>query len=173
PAVLDSTWVSTHGPGVYDVMHSCSGCTDVTIDGSSPANCPAQYSGSYTTCLLGYTFYLENGATMDVTGKTSVLITPYVPAATQNPNDGFFAVYAPPGSSASLTEEKNGTLLAMTGTVYMPSGTVDIVTNAILRIDGQALVNTWNVQSGNHDNPVITFNNQRAATQREVLQLVE
>jgi hypothetical protein len=165
--------------GLYYVTHNpnCAAptCTDVVIDGhSAPANCPAGYS-SYTTCLLGVTFWLDSGATIGVSNGASVLISPYMPPSdpSLDPNDGRFPVYAPAGSAAGVYETTLQSVLVMTGTLYMPSGTMSVSSNATLGIDGQAIVNTWNVQSGDHTNPVILYDPSGTATQREVLQLVE
>ena len=47
------------------------------------------------------------------------------------------------------------------------------VISSLFLKDGQAIVNAWNVQSGNHSNPEILYDPSATATQREVLQLVE
>jgi hypothetical protein len=90
-----------------------------------------------------------------------------------DPNDGRFSIYAPIGSAAGVYETNTQTTLVMTGTVYLPSGTMSATSNGTLGIDGQAIVNAWNVQSGNHSNPEIVYDPHATATQREVLQLVE
>ncbi|HZS14728.1 MAG TPA: pilus assembly protein TadG-related protein, partial [Candidatus Dormibacteraeota bacterium] len=167
-------------PGLYYITHNpnCSAptCTDVVIDGhGAPSNCTSPYSPTYTTCLLGVTFWLDKGATIGVSNGASVLISPYMPPSdpSLDPNDGRFSIYAPAGSSAGIYETNTQSVLTMTGTVYMPSGTMSVTSNGTLGIDGQAIVNAWNVQSGNHTNPVILYDPGATATQREVLQLVE
>jgi Flp pilus assembly protein TadG len=174
------TVTSPLAAGVYDIIHNplCSppSCYDVTIDGlSAPSNCAAPYSLSYTTCLLGVTFYLEGGATIGVINKASALFTPYQPPAgtTSNPNDGYFPLYAPPSSAAGVYVTNTSTQLVMTGTVYMPSGTFRVSQNALLSIQGQVIVNRWDVQSGNHTNPEITYDPARVASERETRLLVE
>lgn len=174
------TVTSSLTAGLYYVTHNpnCPAptCTDVVIDGhSAPSNCPAAYSATYTTCLLGVTFWLDQGATIGVINGAKVLMSPYMPSPDNSldPNDGRFPVYAPAGSTGGVYESDSASVLAMTGTVYMPSGTMSVTSNATLGIDGQAIVNTWNVQSGDHANPVIDYNPSGNATQREVLQLVE
>lgn len=174
------TVTSSLAAGLYFVTHNpnCPAptCTDVVIDGhSAPSNCPAAYSATYTTCLLGVTFWLDQGATIGISNGAKVLISPYMPSpdTSLDPNDGRFPVYAPAGSAAGVYETNSQSLLAMTGTVYMPSGTMSVTSNATLGISGQAIVNTWNVQSGDHANPVVDYNPSGNAAQREVLQLVE
>jgi Flp pilus assembly protein TadG len=171
---------SALAPGLYYVTHnpSCSAptCTDVVINGhSAPSNCPAAYSATYTTCLLGVTFWLDKGATVGVSNGARVLVSPYMPSpdTSLDPDDGRFPVYAPAGSAAGVYETDTQSVLALTGTVYMPSGTMSVTSNATLGIQGQAIVNDWNVQSGDHANPVISYDPSGNATQREVLQLVE
>lgn len=174
------TVTSPLAAGVYDVIHNplCSPptCYDVTIDGhSAPSNCVSPCTSSYITCLLGVTFYLEGGATIGVTNGASVLLTPYQPppGTTDNPNDGYFPVYAPPSSAAGLYVEKNSTQLVMTGTVYMPSGMCSVGQNVVFSTQGQVIVDSWEVQSGNHANPVITYDTTRVASERETRLIVE
>lgn len=173
------TVTSSLASGLYYITHNpnCPAptCTDVVIDGhSAPANCPAAYA-QYTTCLLGVTFWLDKGATIGVVNGANLLISPYMPSpdSSLDPNDGRFPVYAPTGSAAGVYESNTQSVLVMTGTVYMPSGTMSVSSNATLGIEGQAIVNAWDVQSGDHANPVIDYNPSDAATQREVLQIVE
>ncbi|HXA27194.1 MAG TPA: pilus assembly protein TadG-related protein [Candidatus Angelobacter sp.] len=165
--------------GLYYVTHNpnCTApnCTDVVIDGhSAPSTCPNAYA-QYTTCLLGVTFWLDKGATIGVSNGASVLISPYMPPSdpSLDPNDGRFPIYAPIGSAAGIYETNTQSVLVMTGTVYMPSGTMSVSSNATLGVSGQAIVNAWNVQSGNHTNPEIQYSPGATAGQREVLQLVE
>jgi hypothetical protein len=173
------TVTSSPLPGLYYVTHNpnCAApnCTDVVIDGhSAPSNCPGQYS-MYTTCLLGVTFWLDKGATIGVSNGAKVLISPYMPPSdpSLDPNDGRFPIYAPIGSAAGIYETNLQSVLVMTGTVYMPSGSMSVTSNATLGISGQAIVNSWSVQSGNHTNPVILYDPSGTAKEREVLQLVE
>src|SRR5581483_7142465 len=173
------TVTTSPAAGLYYVTHNpnCSApnCTDVVIDGhSAPSNCPAQYS-AYTTCLLGVTFWLDKGATIGVSNGAKVLISPYMPPSdtSNDPNDGRFPIYAPAGSAAGVYETNLQSVLVMTGTAYLPSGTMSVSSNATLGIEGQAIVNAWSVQSGNHANPVINYDPSGTATQREVLQIVE
>lgn len=166
-------------PGLYFITHNplcvAPGCTDVVISSAVAGSCTGIYVGVYDTCLPGVTFWLDQGASISVSSKVRVLTSPYVPpsGSSQNPNDGMFSVYAPLGSSAGIYITKNGTSLATSGTVYMPTGTMSLADNALLNIQGQAIVNQWNVQSGNHTNPEITFQRNAVAAQRETLQTVE
>ena len=166
--------------GLYYVTHNpnCAApsCTDVVIDGhSAQNNCTGAYASSYTVCMLGVTFWLDKGATIGVTNAAKVLISPYQPPGdtSDDPNDGRFNVYAPAGSAAGIYESNVNSVLVMTGTTYLPSGSMNVGQNAILSITGQAVVQSWNVQSGNFTNPEITYDPHATAAQREVLQLVE
>lgn len=169
--------------GVYDVIHNpnCTptSCYDVTIDGRgtgarSSACTDPTIQAAYSTCLVGVTFYLEQGATVGVINGANALITPYVPSpATTNPQDGAYPVYAPSGSAARVEARNNGTHLTMTGTVYVPSGSVVAGQNATLYVQGQAIAQSWSVQSGNHLNPTVAYDASRVATERETLLLVE
>jgi Flp pilus assembly protein TadG len=166
--------------GLYYVTHNpnCAApsCTDVVIDGhSAQNNCTGSYSSAYNVCMLGVTFWLDKGATIGVSNGAKVVLSPYQPPndTSQNPNDGHFSIYAPAGSAAGVYESNVQSVLVLMGTLYMPSGSMTVGQNAILSIVGQAVVESWNVQSGNFTNPEITYDPHAVATQREVLQLVE
>ena len=167
-------------PGLYYVKHNpnCAApnCTDVVIDGHTALNgCTGSYASSYNVCMIGVSFWLDQGATIGISNGAKVLLSPYVPTVdtSLDPNDGFFSVYAPAGSAAGIYETNNTTSLVMTGTVYMPSGSMNVTQNAILSVVGQVIVQSWNVQSGNFTNPEITYQQSAVAKQREILQLVE
>lgn len=158
-------------PGIYSISQSNTHGYDVSI-GTALNNCGG--GSAFNVCLSGVTFILNGGATMNVTSKMVVNQTPYSgPAGTNNPNDGRFSIYAGTGSAASLFVDKNGTTYEVQGTLYIPTGSVTVDTNAYLDVVGQAIVNSWNVQSGNHANPDITYDASRSAQMREVLRLVE
>jgi hypothetical protein len=173
------TVTSPLAQGLYYITHNptcvAPGCTDVVIDKGAPSNCTGTYTPAYTTCLIGITFWLDRGATIGVSKGANVLISPYWPATdpSLNPNNGRFSIYAPLGSTAGMYVSNIQTTLVMTGTTYMPSGTMNVTQNATLGINGQAIVNQWSVQSGNHTNPEIQYDANAVAKQREVLQLVE
>jgi Flp pilus assembly protein TadG len=173
------TVTSTLAQGMYIIKHNpnCAApsCTDVTINGSTPDNCTGAYATSYNVCMIGVTFWLDNGATIGVGNGAKLLLTPYTPPndTSLDPNDGFFCVYSPPGASVGIYETNNTTQLSMQGTVYMPSGSMNVTQNAILYISGQAIALNWNVQSGNFTNPEIVYDPKAVAKEREVLQLVE
>lgn len=166
--------------GLYYVKHNpnCAApnCTDVVIDPHyAQDNCTGSYATSYNVCMIGVTFWLDQGATIGVGNGAKMVISPYLPPSdtSLDPNDGFFSVYAPAGSAAGVYEANVSSVLVMKGTVYMPSGSMNVTQNAILSIQGQAVVQSWNVQSGNFTNPEITYVQSAVAKQREILQLVE
>lgn len=155
-------------PGLYVIQHannnSCTiknNCYDVQVNQS--------------VNLTGVTFYLLNGATVGVYGNgVNVSLSPYNNTASNNPGDrGVYPIYSD-GNTASALEVTNGAVLTTTGTLYIPNGNVDVLNNALITINpGQAIVGSWNVQSGYHPNPDITWTGSNAAPQREVLKIVE
>jgi hypothetical protein len=171
----------TMKPGIYHVKHNPdlnSGESDVVISGtpvsadSDPTQgCP---SSGYVEYLCGVTFILDAGAIITVQGNgTTVIITPYIPPSPTG-NDTKFPVYSGYGvSGTTINVNDTNAKLVMTGTVYMPSGSMNVGQNAFVYIQGQAIVNTWNVQSGNHPNPDILWDGSRVATEKEILRLVE
>lgn len=169
----------TLSKGVYHIAHNANcknGCTDVTIasggvaaDGSA-GNCP---STGYDTYLCGVTFVLDQGATIGVSSGIHVAITPFIPANPKG-NDGRFPIYSPANvTGASFNISNTNTTVTLTGTLYMPNGAVNVGQNAFIFVDGQAIADTWNVQSGNHPNPDISYDAARDADFLEILQLVE
>jgi hypothetical protein len=166
-------------PGLYFITHNpncvAPGCTDVVINSAVAGSCTGSMAGLYDVCMQGVTFWLDKGATIGIGNKVSALISPYVPpsGSSQDPNDGTFPIYAPLGSAAGVYITNIGTNLTATGTVYMPTGTMSLTQNATINIQGQVIVNQWNVQSGNHLNPEVTYVKNTVAAQREVLQTVE
>lgn len=166
-------------PGVYEIVHDAALSSDVTVSQAVTGSCSGADAATYDVCLYGVTFYLQQnggaGATMYVGkgGGINARVTPYLPSGSSNPNDGRYPIYAPRGVTAQLTVDKNKTLLALQGTVYMPSGSTSITSNADMAIDGQAIVSSWVNQGGNHPSPRITFDSGTTAQQREMLRLVE
>jgi hypothetical protein len=61
----------------------------------------------------------------------------------------------------------------VTGVIWLPTGGVTINNKVALEDQGQIIVNTWNDQSGNHQNPTVTYNAGVAAIQPELLLLSE
>jgi hypothetical protein len=133
-------------PGIYDVVNSgsCGTGYDIYIGGAVALTC--------------VTFVMENNTTMDIYHtKGTVTQTPwgpgctgFTPASPVDANDGKYVIYAPPGSSASLLVEKNGTVYNPTGTLYLPSGHFTIDNNANMNVTGQAIFNDMSDQNGNH-----------------------
>jgi hypothetical protein len=61
----------------------------------------------------------------------------------------------------------------LTGVIWLPTGTATINNKNAIEDTGQILVNTWNDQSGNHQNPSVTYSGPNASPQQEELKLVE
>ena len=59
------------------------------------------------------------------------------------------------------------------GTVFLPGSEVSFSTNQAMEDVGQVYCKYWAVQSGNHPNPVVTYDSGDMAAQAEVLRLVE
>jgi hypothetical protein len=153
--------------GMYEIDpgRNTNGC-DVTMDGS-------------VTQLLGVTFYLKQGAGICVTIPSGVTIrqTPFN-AGTGAAGDGRYAVLSDNAQSPSITMTSSGGgstsgIWSVTGVIWLPTGNVTINNKVALEDQGQIIVNTWNDQSGNHQNPSVTYNASMAAAQTEILQLSE
>jgi Flp pilus assembly protein TadG len=162
---------TTWPQGIYTMDSTvCNGANGLDFSGNG---------ASYT--LNCVTLYFPNGGNMTVSKNSdSVTQTPFGPGCSDfsaarppNPNDGKYAIYAPAGSAPTITIQQNTDTYTATGTVYMPDGTVSIGQNCIINITGQAVVGTWNVQSGNHPNPDVTYSASVDATTIPALRLTE
>jgi hypothetical protein len=88
-------------------------------------------------------------------------------------SDCRYSFYDPTSASAIYVID-NGSTLTSFGTAYLPGGSVHVDSNAYMDIaSGQAIVNTWDVQSGFHQNPDIVYSGQNSAPQNEVVKLVQ
>lgn len=178
-----SCWTSTTtvSPGLYEIFHNpgCSApsCADLLISGAM--------------CLSNVTFWLEPGARMsinmngnDPTGNCAFLPAgqaatfydsgPYN-AGTGKPDDGTFVVYGGGGSEFDVIGGNNIAMFA-TGSIYMPGGTVmggASSAGALLLQNGQAVVDTWQVSTGNQPNPEINYTGAFTPVSSETFRLVE
>src|SRR5205807_5189999 len=59
------------------------------------------------------------------------------------------------------------------GTVYLPGQQVSFATNQAMEDVGMVYVGNWDVQSGNHPNPMVQFDAAVAAPLQTILRLVE
>jgi len=88
-------------------------------------------------------------------------------------SDCRFSFFDPTSASSVYVIDLGSTLTAY-GTLYLANGSVHVDSNAFVFIaSGQAIVNTWDVQSGFHPNPDVIYSGTNSAPQNEVLKLVE
>jgi hypothetical protein len=158
-------------PGIYEIDPSpnSKGC-DVVMDGSTP------------TTLNQVTFYLKGGAGICVNppGGATITQTSYNSGSGQ-PWDGRYAVFSDNVGNPSINMSTpngsgNGNLSgswSLNGVIELPTGSVFISNKDALVDSGQVIVNSWQDQSGNHQNPSVTYNAGYAPPQNEVLQLAE
>jgi hypothetical protein len=164
-----SCWGSgtTVADGLYQVSHTSScvapSCYDLQIT---------------ATMSLGHvTVWLEPGATFDVNmggnGGTLTVQGPYN-AGTGQADDGRFVIYGQSGSQFSL-HGNNVTAVFQTGSIWMPSGSVVGGSSSaeLSVLAGQAVVDTWNIQTGAQSNPNIGYDGTYAAAALETLRLEE
>ena len=135
--------------GVYEV--STTSCpTGVTLD----------YGTSFTLSCV--TLVLDNGVTATVSGKTNgnkwYTYGDSVHGCT-GPSSARFNFYAAIGSTVTINVAGPGCCpdYTATGALYAPNGTVTVDKNAAFDVDGQAIVDTWDNQSGNHTGNVVTY----------------
>jgi hypothetical protein len=176
--------------GNYEIAHNpnCSypSCYDLSFSGlSEPSTCAtydaahgSNYAATYQTCLDGVTFMLLPGATVGFDHGATVMSWPPPTSfqqTTKNSYDSVYPLWFAPAAVPAYDQIvlRNGSLWNTAGTIYGPDSNANVDQNSRLTVDGQALVNSWEVQSGFHSNPDITYDAARLASQREVLRLVE
>lgn len=151
--VSSCTVSSALPPGVYDVPPSV--CPTFTVDFGG--------SGYTMPCV---SFVVEPGvASFTINGKGGTTQwTSYGDTAAGCPgaaNDRSIIYQPINGNSQQTTLTAQGPGCCpeydLTGAIYLPSGLATTSTNAAFNIDGQAIVYQWNVQSGNHVNPDVTY----------------
>jgi hypothetical protein len=148
-------------PGIYNV---------------STALCPGGLSFGASTDFTCVTLYVLDGVTITFGGKGSYTMTgnkAWGPGCTGftsagNANDGKYPIYAPLGATPTITVTKNGTNYDPVGTVYVPDGTITTTSNAYWEVTGQVICGDWQVQSGNHPNPDVTYSAGNNAQQTPV-----
>jgi Flp pilus assembly protein TadG len=176
---IDGTWTSVAAnQGVYDVPSGACPSNTVTID----------YAKGDISCLSlvlesGVTVSLQNGPTPPATGPPPVEWTAYgvsgcpgySTSGTPSGTADLSAVWSASKVSATLTDGTGGCChdYGISGSVEMPGGTIAISKNSTIGIDGQAVAGTWNIQSGNHPNPLVDYNPDNTPVIVESLQLVE
>ena len=161
-------------------MVNIPGCSDPPLTPGiykvSTALCPGGLSFGASADFTCITFYLPDGAGITFSGKGSYTMTGnkawgpgcagYV--STGNVNDGKYPIYAPGRTTPTITVTKIGTVYAPVGTVFIPDGTASTDTNASWEATGQVITGDWEVQSGNHPNPDITYSAANNAQQNPV-----
>ena len=175
PSLNITAGITTLTPGIYEIEPSGNTPCDVTIDGTGPA-------------LTGVTFYLINGAGICASPASgnpvgvTITQTPYCGTCSPGPatpGDGVYDILSDnSGNNPSVTMNGSGGgsgsgIWKMTGVIWLPTGTVTINNKNALEDTGQILVDTWNDQSGNHNNPSVTYNGPNSPSQQEQLKLVE
>jgi hypothetical protein len=145
---------------------------------SDPVLLPGIYNVSTTLCPSGLSFgaskdftcvtlYVLDSVTITFGGKGSYTMTGnkawgpgctgFTAAVPPNANDGKYPIYAPLGTTPTITVTKDGTNYAPVGTVYIPDGTATTTSNASWEVTGQVICGDWQVQSGDHPNPDVTY----------------
>lgn len=154
-------------PGVYEIIKG-------TNNTCNPKNCYDVDFNGVTENLQGVTFVTEGQVSIGFEKGATVTSTPSASCTRTGLGDCLYPIYAATGSSSSLYVVDNNTSFSASGSLYMPNGSVNVDSNALLQIsEGQAIVDSWNVQSGFHNNPTITYSAAFSAPLPELLRLVE
>ncbi|MGC8461945.1 MAG: pilus assembly protein TadG-related protein [Candidatus Dormibacteria bacterium] len=155
---------SSSPQGVYDISPGCNlkvdfsnniNCISIVLP-DSPSN-PATLTMENSTGSTALTAYGNESKALGChgagySGNNSAIYAPYDPSVDLTGSSSLSPVQMVTNSKSS----KN--LYTIDGAVYMPSGELDMTSNVPISIIGQAIVGVWNVQTGNHTNPVVTYN---------------
>jgi hypothetical protein len=155
---------NSFAPGVYTIVHN---------PACNPKSCFDLDFSRDNVQLTGVTFLLVNGATVGVEKGATVTVDPISGCVKASYVDCRYSFFDP--TSASVVQVIDlGSTLTTYGTMYLANGSVHVDSNAFIFIaSGQAIVNSWDVQSGFHPNPDVIYNGNNSAPQNEVLKLVE
>jgi len=154
-------------PGVYEVDAGLNtgGC-DVTMDGT-------------VASLTGVTFYLKGGAGLCITlpSGSKITQTPFN-AGTGDPGDGRYIAVSDNVAAPSILLNSSGGgsssgIWNVSGTIWLPTGSLTMSNKAAIEAVGQVVVGTWNDQGGYHQNAAVSYNSTLAPQETEVLQLSE
>ena len=78
--------------------------------------------------------------------------------------------------SITLTSSGGGStsgIWQLSGVIWLPTGSATINNKTAIEDSGQIIVNSWNDQSGYHQNPAVSYNGSFAPAQNEMLMLTE
>ena len=154
--------------GIYEIDHTAAGGCDVALN-----------DGADLTS--GVTFYLKGGAEICPNPSSGVHIyqNPYNnPSYSGDAGNNKYAVLSDNAGTTQIITGGNGGgstsgIWNITGVVWLPTGVVTISNKNAIEDIGQIIVDQWNDQSGNHQNPSVTYNGVNAPPQPEQLKLSE
>ncbi len=168
-APCGGTIAAGHAAGVFELAAGCTltldftngdiHCVSLVLDNGTPS-APTTVGVSNKKASVSITSYGSSGC-------------PGYGTSTQLSLNRNFLWAAIGSSHVAFQNSSNGcgSITAVTGSLYLPSGSVSFSTNQSLEITGQAFVNSWNVQSGNHPNPIVTYSADNAVLLPEVERL--
>ena len=190
-----ATVTNATAAGIYKVAANCA----VTVDFSSgDVNCVDLILSSGATVsvndkkgqnfMTSYDFSTGDSAGYSAIKNLSPLptdVTATCPGASTGTNPdptgthaGLCIIcqnYTATGTPVTLSNGSTGCCSdsLFVGTVFLPGSEVSFRTNQAMEDVGQVYCQYWAVQSGNHPNPVVTYDSGDMAAQAEVLRLVE
>jgi Flp pilus assembly protein TadG len=167
-ALTVDTSVTSLAPGIYEIDAQGGGGCDVLI--TAPKNT--------VTSLDNVTFYLKNGAQLCVNPSGGALITGSPYRVGNNAGNPYVVLSdGSPAPTPTITMNGKGGsgagIWRVTGTIWLPTGTVNIYNKNALEDTGQIIIGSWNDTSGNHPNPTVTYSPANAPGQKEQLRLVQ
>lgn len=192
PDWCDFTLKHASPPGVYPVAAGCAAtldfsvgdidCVSLVLRSGSRVKIDNKKSEQYVT---SYAFDpAADPQAVAAIGKLAGAHNPLpCPGASTHPEDRS-VVWAPDPGAAACTSSSCPTAMSngstgccsdtlFVGTVYLPNQEVLFATNQAMEDVGSVYVGDWEVQSGNHPNPIVTYDAAAAASVAPALRLVE
>ncbi|MGA8014480.1 MAG: pilus assembly protein TadG-related protein [Candidatus Dormiibacterota bacterium] len=186
--VCSTTFNSSTPAGIYPVKQNCTATLD--FSGGNNINCVSlELSAGASVNIInkkGQQYVTSYGFSQDPTSDNEIgAIGAPLPAncpgsTTEGPTDADDCVICAAPSSVSpapvvLANSSTGCCsdTLFVGSIFVPDQEISFSTNQAMEDVGQVYCGVWDVQSGNHPNPLVTRDVQQTGLQGEELRLVE
>ena len=198
PAVCNTTFTPSTTWGIYPVKQNCTvtlqfstggnnggdiNCVSLELNPGASVKIVNKKLGLYMT---SYGFQNDSTSDSEVMALDAAGGIPYTqpPDCTGSTTDGpgqadDCVICAPPSTVSpmpvALVNNSTGCCsdTLFIGSVFLPGQEIFFNTNQAMEDVGQVYCGTWDVQSGNHPNPLVTRDVANTGLQPEVLRLVE
>ena len=173
-------------PGVYGVPANCGltidfsrgdvNCVSLVLGAGSSVSINDKKGQDYITSY-GFNPSGDTVADADISAIGATVPTSACPGAGANADNA--VIWAPATTTSPmpvvLSNSSKGCCsdTLFVGSVFLPGQKVSLNSNQSMEVAGQVYCGNWQVQSGNHPNPVVNFDPNDTAFVAEILRLVE